>query len=347
MKFTKQHKALKAIVAAMVVAIISCTFIDNVTQPESVYSNSTVDVTVDIRVVPEETENGCILVFGMVAPKSLDLANNAQLFLSTLNYGEVLGIADLKDEKLEVMPADEKCTNPSDKTWSEAFMNHYGIGSDNESKGISADDMEWVIWQSKTAVDINNDIAGGAALRAQLKISFPSGADEWSGYIGYAMTSKQKGFDGERPTESLVQKPLTIEHYVAPSVPTFATVPSVFRYGDIIGFEFSGLNTALEGEKEVYLCGKVVYNDGESVEVATCTNANKMTPFVRTLLDGSSYDMLEKYIYPKHFFNLPDDAVIEAIYVWFSSADGSKLVKDAVNGDEPFFVEQVEGSVLQ
>ena len=36
MRFTKQHKALKAIVAVMVVAIISCTFIDNVTQPESV-----------------------------------------------------------------------------------------------------------------------------------------------------------------------------------------------------------------------------------------------------------------------------------------------------------------------
>ena len=346
MRFTKQHKALKAIVAVMVVAIISCTFIDNVTQPESVYTNSTVDVTVDIRVVPEETENGCILVFGMVAPKSLELAKNAELLLSTLNYGEVLGIADIKNEKLEVMPADEKCTNPSDKSWSEAFMNHYGIGSDNQNKGISADDMEWVIWQSKTAVNIDNGIANGAALRAQVTISFPSGEEEWSGYIGYAMTSKMKGFDGERPTESLVQKPLTIENYVAPAVPTFSTVPSVFRYGDIIGVEFSGLNTELESETDVYLCGKVLYNGGEQVEIATCTATNKMTPFVRTLYDGTSYDMLEKYIYPKQFFSLPDDAVIEAIYVWFSSDDGTKVVKDATAEGEPFLIGQSEGSIL-
>ncbi len=341
MKFTKQHRALKAIVAAVVVAIISCTFIDNVNQPEEVYTETQIDVTVDIRVVPEETENGCILVFGMAAPKSLNLATNATLTLKTLNYGEVLGIADL-NEKLTVMPADEMATNPADKTWVQAFTDHYGFGAENGALGWTADNMEWTIWQSTTAVDINNDIANGAPLNAQVTISFPSGEEELVCQIGYAMTSKQKGFDGERPTEQLVLKPLTIEKYVAPSIPAMVTVPSVFRYGDIIGFEFSGLATDLEGVKDVYLCAKAVYNGGQEVEVSTCTEANKMTPFVRTLLDGTSYDMREKFIYPKHFFGLEQDAVIEEIYVWFSNADGTKVVKD---GDEPYFIAQTPGSI--
>ena len=121
------------------------------------------------------------------------------------------------------------------------------------------------------------------------------------------------------------------------------TVPSVFRYGDIFGFEFSGLATDLEDVEDVYLCAKAVYNGGQEVEVSTCTEANKMTPFVRTLLDGTSYDMREKFIYPKHFFGLEQDAVIEAIYVWFSNADGTKVVKD---GDEPYFIAQAEGTII-
>ena len=342
MKFTKQHRALKAIVAAVVVAIISCTFIDNVNQPEEVYTETPIDVTVDIRVVPEENESGCILVFGMAAPKSLNLAANATLTLKTLNYGELLGITDL-NEKLTVMPADELATNPADKTWVQAFTDHYGFGAENEALGWNTDNMEWVIWQSSTAVDIIDDKVGDNALNAQVTISFPSGEEELECYIGYAMTSKLKGFDGERPTEQLVLKPLTIEKYVAPSIPAMVTVPSVFRYGDIFGFEFSGLATDLEGVEDVYLCAKAVYNGGQEVEVSTCTEANKMTPFVRTLLDGTSYDMREKFIYPKHFFGLEQDDVIEAIYVWFSNADGTKVVKD---GDEPYFIAQAEGTII-
>ena len=344
MKFTKQHKTLKAIVAAVVVAIISCTYIDNVSQPDKVYLDTTIDVTVDIRVVPEEDESGCILVFGMAAPKSLNLATNAKLTLKTLNYGELLGIADL-NEQLTVMPADEMSTNPSDKTWVQAFTDHYGFGSENAALGWSAENMEWIVWQSKTAVNIIDNQVGDNDLQAKVIISFPSGQEELECYIGYAMTSKSKGFDGERPTENLVLKPLTIEKYVAPTVPTIATLPSVFRYGDIFGFEFSGLTTALDGESDVYLCAKAVYDGGQEVEVVTCTDANKMTPIVRTMLDGTSYNMHEKYIYPKQFFNLPKDAVIEAIYVWFSNADGSKVVKDADNGGEPFFIEQTPGSI--
>ena len=53
--------------------------------------------------------------------------------------------------------------------------------------------------------------------------------------------------------------------------------------------------------------------------------------------------MREKFIYPKHFFGLEQDAVIEAIYVWFSNADGTKVVKD---GDEPYFIAQAEGTII-
>ena len=48
----------------------------------------------------------------------------------------------------------------------------------------------------------------------------------------------------------------------------------------------------------------------------------------------------EKYIYPKDFFNLPADAVIEELSFYFINADGSIVVRDEENGGEEFIVEQ-------
>ena len=111
----------------------------------------------------------------------------------------------------------------------------------------------------------------------------------------------------------------------------FTTTPSVFRYGDVFGITFSHGGTALKDAGEVYLCGTAIHDGGQKAEVSAAVPRNRME------LISSRF---EKYIYPKDFFGLPSDAVIEELYFYFINADGSIVVKDDENGGQEFFVEQ-------
>ena len=114
-------------------------------------------------------------------------------------------------------------------------------------------------------------------------------------------------------------------------VEVFTTSPSVFRYGDIFSITFSHGSTALKDAPEIYLCGTAVHDGGQRTQVTAAGEKNRMSPL------GSRF---EKYIYPKDFFNLPADAVIEELSFYFINADGSIVVRDEENGGEEFIVEQ-------
>ena len=58
---------------------------------------------------------------------------------------------------------------------------------------------------------------------------------------------------------------------------------------------------------------------GQKAEVSAAVPRNRME------LISSRF---EKYLYPKDFFGLPSDAVIEELYFYFINADGSIVVKD-------------------
>ena len=70
---------------------------------------------------------------------------------------------------------------------------------------------------------------------------------------------------------------------------------------------------------------------GQKAEVSAAVPRNRME------LISSRF---EKSLYPKDFFGLPSDAVIEELYFYFINADGSIVVKDDENGGQEFFVEQ-------
>ena len=97
----------------------------------------------------------------------------------------------------------------------------------------------------------------------------------------------------------------------------FTTTPSVFRYGDVFGITFSHGGTALKDAGEVYLCGTAIHDGGQKAEVSAAVPRNRME------LISSRF---EKYLYPKDFFGLPSDAVIEELYFYFINADGSIVV---------------------
>ena len=93
-------------------------------------------------------------------------------------------------------------------------------------------------------------------------------------------------------------------------------------------------NSLLTGgrKKKVYLCGRALCEDGSEVTVSTTGDANLMEK-----LGETSY---QKYIYPRHFFSLPEGTRIEALYFYFTNEDGSIVVRDT--SGEDFLVSQSE-----
>ena len=88
MKFSRLHKILFVAVGIIAGVFIACNEWDYIDQPETVYLNEDVKVPARIRIEPS-TNYDSRLIFGMYAPKSLDLKNNAKLIFNTLNINEV------------------------------------------------------------------------------------------------------------------------------------------------------------------------------------------------------------------------------------------------------------------
>ena len=303
--------------------VVSCLFFDNIIQPESALVESEIEITAQLRVAPETNGNGR-LVFAMLAPKAWNLKENATLLLTTTDYANQ-GYSEIVNESLTPMPDTE--TDPKNgMAWSASFASVIGMGGNDGSV-----EMEWIVWRSSTTFDIwDKKTVDGVEtalpnVHANVKIRFTTGATPVKCELGYSYCYDTYGLqrDDQRFAEAF--KPFETYEQV------FTTSPSVFRYGDIFAITFSPGSTDLKGASEVYLCGTAVHDGGQRTEVTTAGDKNRMS------VSGSRF---EKYIYPKDFFGLPSDAVIEELSFYFINADGSIVVRDDENGGKEFFVGQ-------
>ena len=349
MKFSRLHKILFVAVGIIAGVFIACNEWDYIDQPETVYLNEEVKVTARLRIEPS-TNYDSRLIFGIYAPKSLDLKNNATLIFNTENIAEVLGVdypqaVDIKNEKLTPIDMASAAPDAGGKTYTEAFMEHFGVG-ENASLGI---EMEWVAWESKIQTYISDKLAGDAAHNqhffATVDITFNAGPEELECYLGYASLNAVKGFNTQDEQFSpQMFKHFVVDTYEAPALPTLTMVQSVYRFGDIFGMEFSDTATALEGESDIYICGRATLTTGEVIEVTEAVDANRLQPISRRLPNGEYQYLFEKYIYPPFMFNLADGQKIDALTIWFINADGSKVVTESYDG-VAFVLEQTPGSI--
>lgn len=319
MKLIAKHKILlRAAIATLPLLVIGCLEFDSISQPEKALIDTQIDITARIKIVPETDGTGK-LVFAILAPKAWKLAENASLSLTTINYNSLQGGTDVTDETLALMPSTE--VDPNTKTsWPEAFRTVKGI--DKNAQLSEPVDVEWVVWRSSSTFRIDDKV-NKDAVYADVKIKLTTGEDPVSCYLGYSYCYDSYGLKAGENRDASEFRPISTYGAV------LATTPSVFRYGDIFALQFSPKGTALNDAAEVYLCGTAIYDGGKSVQVTAAEAKNRM--------EKVSSKLFEKYIYPKQFFGLPADAVIEQLWFYFSNADGSSVVTD---GDKGYFVEQ-------
>ena len=311
-------------IAALPLLVVACLEFDGIIQPGRALTDSEIEVTAQLRVSPGEDGSGKV-VFAVLAPKAWNLRDNATLYLTTKDYNAIQHQPEVVNEQLTLMPAEEK--DPKNGlSWADSFMSVIGRGGNDPQTA-----MEWVVWRSSTTfifddkIEVDGQEVETADVHADVRIKMKTGAVPLTCELGYSYCYDTFGLKRDEQRFAEAFKPIETYNQV------FTTTPSVFRYGDVFGITFSHGGTALKDAGEVYLCGTAIHDGGQKAEVSAAVPRNRME------LISSRF---EKYLYPKDFFGLPSDAVIEELYFYFINADGSIVVKDDENGGQEFFVEQ-------
>ncbi len=248
MKFLKNCKYWLAIFALPLV-VVACMTIEEIVHPDDAKVNSEIDITVRIKLVTE-TDETTQLVFAVLAPKSWNIAQSAQLSLTTSGYASQ-GYADVTDEQMELMP-DSEVEPTTALKWSEAYQSKIGLMG-------NLGPMEWVVFRSKTTFIINDKVSTDP-IEGTVKIRLTTGSQSIKCFMGYGFCGMKSGFNGERYKANEMSKVLTVTggsgamlDYTTVSL--VSTVPSVFRYGDIFSVKFESVDgsteTALKGAEKV------------------------------------------------------------------------------------------------
>lgn len=303
--------------SAIVAFVLGC--VHNIT--EIVFSNQPQAGEEDTIVVKTQFRNGTgnngYLVFAALFPTDMDMANNATVTMDTQNFS-LHGYPDVKDMEFVLMEADA-VELKSNAPWKPTLMAKYGTMG-------NYGDFEWVVWRSKESYNLaeSSDDSPSNCSTSDIKITFRNIATNVKFHFAAMYATVAQGLEDDRfcpPVTKTYQSygGSATEDYTVPKLVNIT--PLKYTFEDIMGVDFqsavTGVETALKGETEVYMMGKVVLDDGTELVVDQATAKNKMQ-----ITGETSY---LKYIYPRQFFNVPASNKIAKMYFWFQNADGSKV----------------------
>ncbi len=324
MKYLKKYRKW-ILIFILPFMVVMCMTIENITHPDNAQVNSEIEIGVDLKLVPENDDN-TKLVFAVLAPKSWNIANNANLTFTTSGYSK----GDVTNEALTLMGTSE--TEPTTALkWSEALQSEIGLMG-------NLGPVEWVVFESQTTFNITDE--EDKLVTANVKIKLTTGSQNIKLYMGYFFCGKNRGMHEEYYKENAKAKVLTVTggsnvmlDYTTVSL--LSTTPSSFGFGDVFAINFESVagvvETPLKDADKVYLYGKAYFNNGNDSAVVNVISD-------KTLMEKVSSTTYQKYIYPKDFFGLPDDAVITKAYFHFTNEDESIVVQQTEGED--FVVEE-------
>ena len=324
MKLLKNNRLWLSLIV-LFIFVVSCMTIVDIIHPDDAKVNSDIVITVKIKIVAE-TDRNSKLAFGILAPTSWNIAQNSQLTLTTV--ADFAGNA-VTNEPLTVIPATE--TNPSDtQPWSTSFQSKFGVLG---NKGP----VQWVVFESATTFQIHDKIAEKKEINGTVTIKIHTGDRAMKFYMGYTFCGKAYGFSkDEYPgTPVIASKLLEVTGGNYPmwdytADPPISFLPATFGYGDIFAIRYNELHTVTTGGLKggnVYLLGKVKYSDNGVIKEKT-VDATGASTLMEDLGDTGLANTWQKYIYPKDYFGLPQNAVIIELGVRFTNQSKSIVIQD-------------------
>lgn len=297
------------------VVLVRCMTIVDIVYPDEPLVNSEVEIKVNIKLEPENSNN-TKLIFAVLAPKSWNLKENGVLNLTSNGYSE----GDVENELMSLVAVDaiEPTTG---QEWSKTIQSVVGL-MDNYGP------VEWIVYESKTVFKIDDSI--DKLITGVVNIKLNTGTQNMKVNLGYFFCGKDKGLHEDFYTENAKSKVITISggnnvllDYTTPNL--VSTIPSVMSYKDIFAIQFESavgnIETELLDEENVYLLGKVVYENNGIIDSILIQSSDEFRKMKR--ISNLRY---RKYIYIQDYFGLNSSDEVEEVSFYFSDQSQNKVV---------------------
>jgi hypothetical protein len=331
MKLSKKIKFGLSLVL-LAILVVDCMTIEEIIHPDNAQVNSDIDIAVKIKITAE-TDGNSKLAFGILVPKSWNVSQNSTLTLTTTaNHTPNV----VTDEPMTVMAAGE--ANPSDaQPWAASFQSKFGILGNTGP-------VEWVVFESGTTFQIHDQRPDQKVVEGTVKIRIHTGDRAVKFFMGYTFCGKAFGTSGDSyPDDPVIaSKILEVSGGSDPLwdytvEPPISFVPATFGFEDLFAVKYSEPNSMTGGLKggNVYLLGKVIYNEGGVIKEKT-VDATGAKTLMEELGDMGAVTSWQKYIYAKDYFSLPKNVVVTELQLYFTNQTKSIIIQD--NETEEGFV---------
>jgi hypothetical protein len=286
--------------------------------------DSDIEITVRIK-IDGDTDGNSKLAFGVLAPKSWNIANSATLTLTTTADFPANVVTN---EPLTVIPAGQ--VNSSDaQPWSASFQSKFGVLGNTGP-------VEWVVFESNTTFQIHDKRPAQDVVNGTIRIRLHTGPRAIKLFMGYTFCTKSWGFLAEKYNDDPFVRAEVLEVTGGSDPlwdftvePPISYVPTTFGFGDIFAIKYNEPIPTASGLRggDAYLLGKVVYEENGVTKEKTVDETSSKT-LMESLGDVGQVASWQKYIYPKGFFDLPEGAVITELWVHFANQDKSISTSD-------------------
>lgn len=324
MKKNRHIFAIFALVAAAAL-VFSCIDFKEILWPKDPKANDTFEIKLKVHLEPQ-TERTGRFVLAFVVPKKWKVAETIQAKYSATQVQVKGQLVTITDEPMTL--AGDYTEPTTGMPYASAMLSKYGVLGNTGP-------VEWIVLRGSTVIDVNG---GGAHpdTNADVTISFKTGPTNIKFFSAFATCLDDNGFNDANAGEYIISYDLdkgqpeiievtggsgyddyTILHFVS-------TTPQTFRFGDYVSIDFASaitdskgqvVRTELYGEDQVYLNGVCTLKDGSEHQGQ------------KVLMTRTGDETYFKYIYPKSYFGVGENAEIEAVRVWFTNADGTKTAK--------------------
>lgn len=335
MKFIRKYKYYLSLVALLFL-VVTCMTIEEIIHPDDAQVDSDINITVKIKIVAE-TDGNSKLAFGILMPKAWNVKDNAILTLTT---NALFADNKVTNEPMVLMSATDK--NPTDgMPWASSFQSRMGVLGNTGP-------MEWVVFKSATTFKIHDQNPDQKVVEGTVNIKLHTGPRAVKFFAGYTFCGEAFGFHNEKyPKEDVVEaKLLEVTGGSDPQMdftadPPISFVPATFGFGDIFSVRYNEANYITEGGLkggDVYLYAKVLYMEGGLQKEKTVDETSAKT-HMEPLGNLGAVTSFQKYIYAKHFFDLPEDAEVLNIEAHFTNKDKSIVILNNETGGD-FVIEE-------
>lgn len=302
-------------VLLLAVFMARCMYLDGIDMPSSAKAGETVDFVMRIRVEPNIGQTSKLII-AFLAPKSWKAAQN-----TTVSYTSSVG-----NGTMSLVPSNAIAANSNGLVWADALKSKYGIG------GNLIDDVEWVVYQSNEEFSL----AGNSKQTANVRIRTKLGPENMMVKLGFFLGNSTDGVTGDaRYNKVQFTSCFSVTEGSGDLVdfcnPQLAVIdPSRATDNDFItiNLDTDVVPTGLSGASKIYLCAKAYTSTGNTLEV--CAQNEK------ALLKSSGTDRWRIDLWPRGYFNVPENETINKIEYYFMDASGA--VKVGYGGTSDPFV---------